>query len=179
MEDDSPARSPEFGKFFGQKQKKTKGLFSGLSLTCMGNNLTAEIPHVPNQMRAEAGLGVHNSADDLIEERESSEGVGSAGNKDGPYSDPVVGLGDFGPSVELPRPSYVTMKPNKNKVHKKFSAQTFKTPDLNNYVEGDNASDPLTSRKSLGWRKRKPKGLWNRLADPIWENRRPKVKFLI
>ncbi|MFS7966003.1 hypothetical protein Hanom_Chr09g00768781 [Helianthus anomalus] len=62
---------------------ETKGFVSATP-PCMGINQPIEIPQVPNYVHEEAGLGNHNSAEVLFEERESSKGVGSAGNINGP-----------------------------------------------------------------------------------------------
>ncbi|MFS7951971.1 hypothetical protein Hanom_Chr07g00601531 [Helianthus anomalus] len=130
----SPAKSPEFSKLPETHLKESKGLFSNFSPTCMGNSPSIEILHVCIQKHAEADIGIRNSAVDCSEERENIKGVGPSGSNGGLCSDPEVGLGDFGPSVDLNRPSYITMRSKKSKAQDKDSAQVFKTPDLNNSV---------------------------------------------
>ncbi|MFS7904691.1 hypothetical protein Hanom_Chr01g00039071 [Helianthus anomalus] len=117
--------------------------FSSATPPCMGINQSVEIPQVPIYVHEEVGLGDHNSAEVLLEERECNKGVGSAGYNNGPCSDPIVGVGDGGPSDEIPRPSYVTLRTKKSKAQKKGPVNAFKTPDLNNSVEVNIDSDPF------------------------------------
>ncbi|MFS7998258.1 hypothetical protein Hanom_Chr12g01151571 [Helianthus anomalus] len=143
----SPGISPEFGKTNSQAKGISNGRCESFRSTCMGNNYPINSPYVGVNAGFNNDCDVQEPAENvggkfndvrqekdnvLMEEREARDKAVPTGRISEISEDGCDG--ENGP--DLPRPSFITLRPNQFKPNLNVGVHVYVTPDLNNAGRG-------------------------------------------